>query len=48
MSENQEAAVMTEEIKPAVPAYRFVVSVRFKNSRKAYSVKTGAAQSQPA
>ena len=40
MSENQEAAVMTEEIKPAVPAYRFVVSVRFKNSRKAYSFGT--------
>lgn len=40
MSENQEAAVMTEEIKPAAPAYRFVVSVRFKNSRKAYSFGT--------
>lgn len=35
MSENQEA-VKTEESKPA-PAYRYVVSVRFKNSRKAYS-----------
>ena len=40
MSENQEAAVMTEEIKPVAPAYRFVVSVRFKNSRKAYSFGT--------
>ena len=31
---------MTEEIKPAAPAYRFVISVRFKNSRKAYSFGT--------
>ncbi len=38
MSENQEA-VKTEEAKP-VPAYRYVVSVRFKNSRKAYSFGT--------
>ena len=38
MSENQEA-VKTEEVKP-VPAYRYVVSVRFKNSRKAYSFGT--------
>ena len=40
MSENQEAAVTTEEVKPVAPAYRFVVSVRFKNSRKAYSFGT--------
>ena len=38
MSENQET-VKTEEVKP-VPAYRYVVSVRFKNSRKAYSFGT--------
>lgn len=40
MSENQEAAVTTEEVKPVAPTYRFVVSVRFKNSRKAYSFGT--------
>lgn len=40
MIENQEAAVTTEEVKPVAPTYRFVVSVRFKNSRKAYSFGT--------